>query len=303
MDLQNKFRKGKDSHTYQRIDMDYRVNVYLGYNDDGRMSMVVAEDGKEERVKSSKFIDVKMKRREDRKLALSFDLLDDAYAQLFTVFCKDMIIICERAGKEMAISNALLRWKYWLELFGKRTLHILEKNEIKGLIGELYVLKDYIAPKYGINEAVKSWMGPMLGHKDFEIQDTWYEVKSINENAVQIAISSLEQLESDIDGHLAVVRLEDTSENNNRAVDLNTMVISIIDMIEDPEVLELFRVRLDNLGYNPDPEYDKHVFEKKGMEFYYVSEEFPRLRRKDINASIGNVKYTILVDGIAKLRE
>ena len=303
MNLLEKFEKGKDSHTYQRVGVDYSVNVFLGYNDSGNMSMVVAENGKEERVKSSKFIDVQLKRREDKKLALSFDLLDDAYSQMFTIFCKDMIAVCERAGKEMAISSALVRWKYWLELFGRKNPHILDKNEIKGLIGELCFLNDYLAPKVGMDEAIKSWMGPLLGHKDFEIQDTWYEVKSINEGAIQVTISSLEQLESELDGHLVIVRLEETSENNDQAINLNGIVLHIMEQIEDPEIRDLFIIRLDNLGYVNDPEYDKYVFVKRGHETYRVDNEFPRLRRKDIDSSIGNAKYTLMMDGINKYRE
>ncbi len=303
MDIKEKFEKGRESHTYQRVDTDHSVNVYLGYNDSGNMSMVVAENGKEERVKSSKFIDVQLKRREDQKLALSFDLQDSAYAQLFTIFCKDMIVVCERAGKEMAISNALIRWKYWLELFGKKSPHILDRNEIKGLVGELLFLKDYMAPQFELDEAVKSWMGPMLGHKDFEIQNTWYETKSINAGAVQVAISSLEQLESEEDGHLAILRLEETSENNDQSINLNRLVLQIMEMIETPEIRDMFMVRLDNIGYANDPEYEKYAYVKRGMEIYKVDDSFPRIRRNSINPSIGNAKYTIMIDGLVNYRE
>lgn len=303
MELSKKFEKGIETHTYQRIDPDYKVNIFLGYNDDGKMSMILTENGKEERVKSSKLIDVHLKRREDHKLALSFDLQDLAYAPMFTVFCKDMIVVCERAGRDMAISSALIRWKYWKEMFGKKRSQLLDKQEIKGLMGELYELKNRLIPAYGYKEAVKSWMGPLLGHKDFEIDKTWYEVKTVNDGAVQIIISSLEQLESDIDGHLIVVRVDETSENNEKAINLNKIVLQITDMIEDPEVLEEFRIKLDNVGYSVDPEYDSFNFVFKGSEVYTVNDEFPRLRRRDINDAIGNVKYTIIIAGIADFRE
>ena len=303
MELSKKFDKGEKSHTYQRIDSDYKVNIFLGYNDDGKMSMIITENGKEERVQSSKLIDVHLKRRKDYKLALSFDLLDLAYAPMFTVFCKDMIVVCERAGKEMAISSALVRWKYWKEMFGKKRSQILDKQEIKGLMGELYVIKHRLIPEYGYKNAIKSWMGPMLGHKDFEINRTWYEVKTINDSAVQIIVSSLEQLESEIDGHLILVKVDETSENNEKALNLNKMVLQIIDVIEDPEILEEFRTKLDNIGYVADPEYEKFNFIFKGLEMYVVNDFFPRLRRGEIHNAIGNVKYTILLAGITDFRE
>ncbi len=303
MELAKKFEKGIETHTYQRIDPDYKVNIFLGYNDNGKMSMILTENGKEEKVKSSKLIDVHLKRRGDHKLALSFDLLDLAYAPMFTVFCKDMIIVCERAGKDMAISSALVRWKYWIEMFGKKRSQLLDRQEIKGLMGELYELKNHMIPVLRCKEAIKSWMGPLLGHKDFEVNDTWYEIKTINDGAIQLIISSLEQLESEDDGHLVVVRVNETSEANERSLNLNKMVLQITDLINDPEVLEEFRIKLDNVGYTLDPEYDNYNFVFKGTETYTVNDGFPRLRRSEVNEAIGNVKYTILLAGITDYKE
>lgn len=303
MNIEEKFARGAETHTYLRIDSEFKVDVFLGYNDDGHMSIVIAEPGKETVVKSSKLIDVSLKRREDQKMALKFDLLDDAYKSMFLIFCKDIIVVCERAGSEMAISNALTRWKYWKEMFGKKKSTILDKQEIKGLIGELIELRDHFMRDYGETVAVQSWMGPLLGHKDFEVDDTWYEVKSVTENAIQVNISSLEQLESEVDGHLVIIRLEEASVTSALAINLNQMVLKVADEIKDPETLDLFRTRLDNMGYAPDEEYDNFNFVFEGRQSYSVTEKFPRLTRSGISDSIGNAKYTILLNGISDFKE
>lgn len=303
MKIEEKFARGAETRTYQRVDADYRVNIFLGYNEDGQMSMVITEPGKEALVKSSKLINVALKRREDQKLALSFDLLDSNYKSMFIVFCKDMIVTCEKGGSQLAISNALVRWKYWKEMFGKKKSNVLDKMEIKGLIGELLELRDYFMVEHGETVAIQGWMGPLLGHKDFEIANTWYEIKSVNENAVQVNISSLEQLESDVDGHLIIERLEETSSVSNLSINLNQVVLSVINRIEDPENMELFQTRLDNMGYAVDQEYDNYNFIFKGRQSYIVNELFPRLQRKDVNQSIGNAKYTIMLDGIIDFKE
>lgn len=303
MDIQKKFEAGFKDHTYQRVDADYKVNIFLGYNENGNMSMVITESGIETKVKSSKFIEVSLKRRGDRKLALAFDLLDDAYKSLFLIFCKDIIVICEKSGADMAISNAIMRWKYWRELFGRQRRYLLDIQEIKGLIGELIILKDVFIEKYGANKAINSWMGPLLGHKDFEIDDTWYEVKSVAESAIQVTISSLEQLESENDGHLIVVRLEDTNSVSNDAINLNLMVNSIVNKIDDPETLDLFRYKIDNMGYVPDEEYDKYNYFCKAIEKYKIDDGFPRIRRKATDPNIANVKYSILLNGIRDFLE
>jgi hypothetical protein len=303
MNILEKFEKGSQNHTYQRIDVEYTVNIFLGYNEDGQMSMVITEFGKEAPVKSSKVIDVKMKRRDDGKIALSFDLLDGAYKTMFVVFCRDMINICEKAGSSMAISNALTRWKYWKEMFGKKKKVILDKQEIKGLIGELIELKEHFLNEWDESVAIASWMGPLLGHKDFEIEDTWYEVKSVSENALQVKISSLEQLESESEGHLVIVRLEDTSTVSSNGINLNDMVLSVISIIQDPTNLELFQTRLDNMGYAFDEEYANYCFLYKGTEYYRVTDSFPRLTRKNVDQAISGATYNILFNAIRDYKE
>lgn len=303
MNIQEKFDKGLANRTYIRVDSDYKVNIFLGYNEDGQMSIVITETGKENFVKSSKIIESSLKKREDGKLALSFHLLDGTYKSMFLIFCKDMINVCEIAGSDMAISNALTRWKYWKEMFGKKKQNLLNKKEIKGLIGELLELKNHFMKEWNETTAIESWMGPLLGHKDFEIDETWYEIKSVSENAVQVNISSLEQLESEIDGHLVVVRLEDTSSVSNNSINLNNMVFSVASIINDPINMEMFMDRLDNMGYSYDEEYEYYCFMYKGRECYLVTDGFPRLTRRGIDLLIGNVSYSILLNGLQNYRE
>lgn len=303
MELAEKFKQGVELHTYQRIDSKYKVNIFLGYNDDGQMSMVITERGSVTRLKSSKLINTQMLNRDDGKTALSFDLVDKSYISTFLVFCKDIIAVCEKAGKDAAIANAVIRWKYWLELFGKKKLDILEKSEIKGLIGELLVLRDYLIPQCGVAKAIASWMGPLSGHKDFEIDDTWYEVKAVNESALQVSISSLEQLEDERIGHLVVVRLEDSNDAVSQTLTLNQVVASLVDLIEDPDDLDLFRHKLVAIGYDFNDQYDKFHFALKGIQKYRVDDGFPRIRRNDVHLAVGNVKYTILIDGIVSFQE
>ena len=298
INLEDKFSNGLNTHTYQRISPDYNTDVFVGYNDDGKMSMIITENGSVEKVRPSKEIDVQLNRRKDGKLALSFDLLDNEYSSLFVVFCKDMVFTCEKYGKQKAISSAVRRWKYWKMLFGERNIDLLGKQQVKGLIGELIILKDYFIEKIGAEKAITSWMGPVLGHKDFEIADTWCEVKSISEAALQVSISSLEQLESELDGHLAIVRLEDTNELVKDNINLNKLVTEIMGMLGDPDILDEFNRKLNFIGYKYDPRYDKINFVLKNVEFYCVNDKFPRLRRNYISSAIGNANYTILLDGI-----
>lgn len=83
MDLKSKFERGKASRTFQRIDSTYAVNIFVGFDDDGRMTVVITENSIYRQIRSTKLIEVALKIRNDGKMALSFSLLDNAYESLF----------------------------------------------------------------------------------------------------------------------------------------------------------------------------------------------------------------------------
>jgi hypothetical protein len=288
---------------YKRIDSSFKVNIFLGYNENNNMSMVIIENGPELMVKSSAIIDVNLKRREDNKMALSFDLLENRYHSVFLVFCKDIIMNCNKLNNDSVIDYTVKRWNYWKGMFNKPKNTFLEYSEIKGLIGELILLKDFFLENWEEFEALNSWMGPIAGKKDFEIGETWYEVKTVSSNSIAIKISSLEQLESERDGHLFIVKLDDTSSESEESLNLNRIVSEVAQKINDIEALNLYKEKLDQIGYCFDIEYDKYSFLFKETKKYYVNEDFPKISRKKISSSIGDVKYTINIEGIQNFIE
>ena len=123
-------------------------------------------------------------------------------------------------------------------------------------------------------------MGPVLGHKDFEVSDTWYEIKAIAEGASSVTISSIEQLDSMEIGHLVVVRMEDTSPTSSLAINLNSIVASVKKKIKDVDILNEFDLKLNDVGYAYSEAYEDYNFVIKGYDQYVVDERFPRIKEK-----------------------
>ena len=88
----------------------------------------------------------------------------------------------------------------------------LSNEKEQGLFGELYFLDKYMIPKYGVDNSINAWTGPLGYNKDFSINNTWYEIKTIGVNSTCINISSLSQLSSDIPGILTILGLKKMSE-------------------------------------------------------------------------------------------
>lgn len=302
MNLKEKFDECKKTGGFKRL-KGYQVDIFIGYDENGNMAVAITENGKKERISSSKFIKVTFNTRTDGKLILMFSLTDKTYEDIYLKFCNDLIESCECAGQEVAISCGVLRWKYWQSTFSKKKSDILSEEEIKGLIGELYIVKNHFFRQVSIEDSIRAWLGPLGGHKDFEIDDTWYEIKSTNESSIQITINSLEQLESDIDGYLFIVRLERTSDISTDSLDLNTIIKEISKTLSDPNVMDLYLERLNAAGYEYSEEYDAYKYRFKGIKLYLVNDSFPRLRKNEINPSIIKAEYSILIDGISEFEE
>src|SRR5699024_8133412 len=100
--------------------------------------------------------------------------------------------IKERSEGYTAIVNRYFQWK---KMFVSSKGNLLTEPEIMGLIGEILYLKGTLAERIGLYNALKSWSGQELTHKDFSFDDTWVEVKTVRSGGQTVKISSLEQLD------------------------------------------------------------------------------------------------------------
>ena len=301
-EIEIKFEKGKEKNTYQRVGYKCKADIYLGYNEESRISMVIFENALIDSVSSTKVIKVEKRMRKDGKISLEFELMNEGYKPIFILFCKDIIEVCSNQVPGKAIKKAILRWNYWKHMFSAERIKKLTKKEVKGLIGELLELERLIE-EIGEEKAVSSWIGALGGHKDFELEDTWYEVKCIDESSSEVKISSLEQLESMEIGHLVIYKLNDTSSLNYYGVNLNQLVFRIVGKIENPEIKEDILIKLENVGYEFNEGYNEYTFLVIDRCSYIVSEEFPKIRREQIDEAIGKVQYSLIINGIKNFKE
>ena len=80
--------------------------------------------------------------------------------------------------KEKATRFVGKRYKEWREMLANARGNLLSPSEIKGLLGEMYFLKDFLCTHYGAEKAALSWTGPKRLPQDYIIGDTWFEVKT-----------------------------------------------------------------------------------------------------------------------------
>ena len=289
--------QGIDS--FRRVDEEHPLDIYLGKDASARTSMLLISKSVPMQIYSSHLIGITIGKRTDGAWALSFSLLDNQYQDMFFHFCDDIINSTrEVKDKVQGTTFVCLRYLKWQEMLKKNSSGLLSFSEIKGLIGELVFLKEFLFDKYGKNIALQSWIGPDKADQDFVCADSWYEIKATVSGAATIKISSIEQLDTVNDGELVVVYLDKTSYANPNRITLNGIVDEIEKSLDNGEQRQLLRDILIRQGYIHRNEYDEHGFVCTIINRYAVTQSFPALRKKDIPAAIANSNYLLSLSAI-----
>jgi hypothetical protein len=112
-----------------------------------------------------------------------------------------------------------------------------------------------------------------------------------------VRISSLEQLQSVIEGELAVFQLEKMSPAYE-GVTLNKIATGILKTLSSQENKDYFISKLFDSNYSFESGYNDYVYEITLGERFHITDSFPKLTRNDVNEAIVKVQYDILLSEI-----
>jgi len=215
---------------------------------------------------------------------------------IFYILCKDLLQSSDDSQTEKAmlniVYNRLLRWQKLFRKFGKK---LLSEPEQQGLIGELYVLQNYLLNRFSDAEALSFWKGPFGEQQDFGLGKTAIEVKSRQgTSAPYIQISSIDQLDCQLENFfLYVITLNFAPHTMNKAFSLNKIIEDIKSSINDSNDIDVFENLLSEVGYMDLPEYSEKSYVVSNESVYEVVDGFPRLLLRDIPPGVTSIQYKI----------
>lgn len=296
-DIYRTFSEDFPSRHFIRFGDNRHLSLYIGRDDDARYSFDFRGKYKPVRISSSDVIFVEQYKDGDI-LTLRFSLENNDLLEYFCTFCQDLLDSVKVTNDDDTAYHTLRsRYYSWRQLFRPDNARLTEA-EIMGLIGELLFLKDHMIPERGIDVALESWMGPEKTHKDFSDQQDWFEVKTISFGKESVRITSIEQLDSDIDGTLVVYEMEKMSPSFE-GIRLNQLVNSIIALLVNTHQRETFMAKLQLFGFDFSNENDSLVFALRNQNMYRVDREnFPRLHRALLPVAISRAQYELLLTEI-----
>ncbi len=292
MDIRSQFSAFSRPEYFSRIDDEHILDLHIGLDEKGRKSIELRSMFKPVKVTGTSAIDVTQYTKPEYN-TIRFSLKDDDMSGLFYKFCEDIIeqtkdLKNEKDGYK-AITTRFFQWKKMFVL-SKNTF--LTEPEIMGMIGEILFLRGPLADEIGLSEALKSWSGQELTHKDFSCSDKWYEVKTISRGNTTVRISSLEQLDSDKNGELIVYALEKMSPAYN-GISLNKLILETRQMFLSADDADAFLAKVAMQGYEYNNYYDEFVFEVSGLTRYKVTDQFPKLTHANVPKEITKANYDL----------
>lgn len=290
----------------RKINVDAKINVYYGFNKNGGKRISFLSSCRPYTIESTKLIDVLQLSESENVYWTCFDLVDNnaesVYYSLIEDLIKSIIPCVDELSCLKEIKNRFLIWK---KMLGRAVVNGMTEEKVRGIFGELYFLYNYLKPKYTLDSSVKAWGGPDGDSKDFTIDNQWYEVKAVGTSTNEVKITSLIQLDSDVAGDLAIVRIEAMSDAYEDGMSsLEDLVSLILREIDDQAAKDLFVGKLDKLKYTPLDNAVRMKFKAHSINLYLVDNDFPRITAKDIKyAEIDKVAYSIYIKAIEKFKD
>lgn len=277
------------------------LNLQIGYYSSAYKSFIVMDTGIVPDIPSTFAVRVVNTQLLNGSWILEFQLVHHSFEEEFLRLCWDMIEATEKSI--IPLKDMISRYLSWQKFLQYSINGIMSFQKQKGLLGELIFLRECIE-NIGYESAVFSWSGPDGSDQDFLFENSWAEIKSVALASEKVSISSLQQLEQEVDGILVVNILEKSTPGEGR-ISLPDLVDELRNgMAENPNVLDRFEMKLFKYGYRDDDtsEYKKNYFRFIEQRVYSVDEKFPKLIRSNVVSEIVSCKYEISLSSIEKYR-
>lgn len=197
-----------------------------------------------------------------------------------------------------AIERLEVRLDLWRNFLRQRGSNALGVNVLRGLYGELWMIREHLLIEHDPITVLSGWTGPQRAPQDFRLPHLWLEVKTTAEDRSLLDISSAAQLDPEPELPLFLAHLVLLAGDEGEGI--VQMVSSIFALFEhSPETQALLHQRLLEVGFSmlDGEKYDSIRFTVGKMSLFEVMGAFPRFTKAMLPDGVASLHYTIDVSG------
>lgn len=284
----------------QLVEVEHPLEVYVGSSDLGRPRLQIRSSDTPKMPQLSDLILVDQQYSHGVH-TFTMTLVDDTYLSVFMVLAADMITRTRSAQNEtQALEQAATILEQWQRLLKRRPVRRLTIDELRGLVGELWLVLNHFNRGRSLHESVLGWQGPLGLPQDFWYADSgFHEAKSVGPSATNVKITSALQLD-EADMELLVLRVPQAAAETAHAVSLLALVEHATATLTaeaqtDSELLE----RLKHLGVDlEDTFYAETFFIVDSITSYTVTADFPAIRASQLPPGFSRVTYALAISAL-----
>lgn len=272
-------------------------NMYLNVNEKGNRELLIPVRKPVTQFHTTEAIGISNYKNHNTYF-FAIELLTDSLINEYASLCFDIINSSrECATQQEALDALFIAFRKWYYLMADIHLDILPLHQIRGLMGEVKYILEEINSGHSDLEVINAWTTHKDAARDFIFDDTWNEIKTIQSSSDYITISSIEQLDHDMDGYITVYKLDKATSDTASAYTLNSLITklkSVISVSAEP----ILSRKLLAKGYVYNDEYDSFSFVFNGKSRYVVNESFPRISRDGLPLAIKSAQYELILSRI-----
>ncbi|MBP1644837.1 MAG: hypothetical protein H6Q16_412 [Bacteroidetes bacterium] len=239
----------------------------------------------------------------ENNIELNIYLLDNELKDIFSLFIQNILEDVEKSITENeAVITTLNIISKWKKLFDKINFNGLNREQQKGLIGELLFFNYLLEHEKTSTSILNAWTGSDYKDKDFTFGGIGIEIKFTSSKNPKITISSERQLDSKNLNELFLL-LFTAEEVKENGFSLNSLIQQIRKKITNQDELNLFNENLTLIGYMEDDKSQYNTkYSLKNTLVFEISEEFPKIIKNQLPLSIYDVKYSIELSAVEKYK-
>lgn len=299
--------ENKVVYEQKRLDIKSSLKVFYGLTNNNSYRISFISSIKPFHFCSTEAIKITQGKESEMVYWTCFDFAsnDTETKKTFFQFCDSLIEVIENNFDELnALTAVNNRYLSWMSLFKNKGK--MKPEFYQGLYGELYFLYTFLFKMTNPDQAINAWVGPDGFSKDFSLNNSWYEIKTLGVSSKTIKINSLTQLDSKVDGHLVKITVEKVSnEFESELCSVPLLYNKIFNEITNNSVRSDFVNKVLKYGYVYDENaHNCQKFDVKNVVSYNVNSYFPKLTNEQIhNNAISDVTYELLISALDKFME
>jgi hypothetical protein len=282
-----------------RISADCICELYLSVSKQGKRCLILS-------LPSNKHLDFKGIQKENlsieyfrEKNLIVLQLTDNDFYDLFD----DLILSLYHGIKSIRqvdeYSNHFIQAFYrWSEFFEDKKSDLLSEDAIKGIMGELLILKLLITKpdKPEINSLLKAWTGPYDKGNDFELDCKNIEVKTKSPSAIDVKISSEFQLEKSAGKELELFVVSLLSDFTV-GIHIGNLILEIKKLVQESsgDIAFLWKaLSQKNITAKNVSQYDRYRFKPVNWVSYNCADDnFPKLCKSNVPPEVSCLSYVL----------